>query len=300
MSELTVVDTVRPTNEDASSKTSAINNHIAGKLRDYADLLVSQGEGGFRSQAYRRAADVIATLVRPVDEILAREGRSGLIALPAIGVGIAGAIAEMVTTGHWSQMERLCGELDPEALFRTIPGIGAKLACRLADEGQLESLEDLEHAVHFDNLTVKGFGPRRKRMIVAALAERLGRLAFLRSGKAEAPPVSVLLEVDRIYRERAGEGRLRRIAPRRFNPAGEAWLPIMHTSLGGWHFTALYSNSRLAHELKKTADWVVVHYQRDGAPEGRVTVVTQTRGPMAGQRIVRGREDKSDGKEQQK
>lgn len=84
---------------------------------------------------------------------------------------------------------------------------------------------------------------------------------------------------------------------RRFNPAGEAWLPIMHISSDGWHFTALYSNSRLAHELKKTADWVVIHYQRDGAPEGRVTVVTGARGPQAGRRLVRGREEESDGKD---
>jgi len=41
----------------------------------------------------------------------------------------------MVTTGHWSQLERLRGDLAPEALFRTIPGIGRKLATRLAEEG---------------------------------------------------------------------------------------------------------------------------------------------------------------------
>jgi hypothetical protein len=71
----------------------------------------------------------------------------------------------------------------------------------------------------------------------------------------------------------------------------------MHASHGGWHFTALYSNSRLAQELKKTTDWVVIHYQRDGAPEGRVTVVTLTRGPTVGQRVVRGREDEPVGED---
>lgn len=81
-----------------------------------------------------------------------------------------------------------------------------------------------------------------------------------------------------MYRERAAKGLLRKITPRRFNPTGEAWLPILHDSIAGWHFTALYSNSRLAHDLKKTADWVVIHYQRDGPPEGRVTVVTGSRG----------------------
>lgn len=291
------VDAGSATKDVSASRASAINPHIAGRLRDYADLLTSQGEGGFRSRAYRRAADVVAGLDRPVDEILAQEGRAGLIALPAIGVGIAGAIAEMVTTGHWSQLDRLRGELAPEALFRTIPGIGAKLANRLAEEGQLESLEDLEHAMHFGDLAIQGVGPRRKRMIAAVLAERLGRPAFTRSGNAAPPPTAVLLEVDRMYRERAAKGLLRKIAPRRFNPAGEAWLPVLHASHDGWHFTALYSNSRLAHQLKKTTDWVVIHYQRDGAPEGRVTVVTGSRGPLAGQRIVRGREDESEGKD---
>src|SRR5690606_8322375 len=86
--------------DNGSTGVSAINSHVAGRLRDYADLLTSQGERGFRSRAYHRAADVVAGLKRPVDEILAYEGRAGLIALPAVGVGIAGAIAEMVTTGH--------------------------------------------------------------------------------------------------------------------------------------------------------------------------------------------------------
>ncbi|MGB3536629.1 MAG: hypothetical protein WBA42_00560 [Mesorhizobium sp.] len=71
----------------------------------------------------------------------------------------------------------------------------------------------------------------------------------------------------------------------------------MHASREGWHFTALYSNSRLAHELDKTSDWVVIHYQRDGPSEGRVTVVTQTRGPTTGRRVVRGREDEPAGKD---
>lgn len=297
MTAQTSVDGGSSAKDDSALRTSAINSHVAGMLRDYADLLTSQGEGGFRSRAYRRAADVVAELDRPVDEILAHEGRTGLIALPAVGVGIAGAIAEMLTTGHWSQMERLRGELAPEALFRTIPGIGAKLASRLAEEGQLESLEDLEHAVHFGDLAVEGFGPRRKRMVAAVLAERLGRPTFMRSGNAMSPSSAVLLEVDGMYRERAAKGLLRKIAPRRFNPTGEAWLPILHASHDGWHFTALYSNSRLAHELKRTTDWVVIHYLRDGAPEGRVTVVTERRGPLAGQRVVRGREDKSDGKD---
>ncbi len=160
------------------------------------------------------------------------------------------------------------------------------MATRLAEEGQLESLEDLEHALHFGNLFVEGFGPRRKQMIAAILAERLGRPLITRSRKADSPPRALLLEIDRAYRERASSGLLRKIAPRRFNPTAEAWLPVMHVSREGSDFTALYSNSKRAHELNKTGDWVVIHYQRDGASEGRVTVVTQVLDPVGAHRVV--------------
>ena len=51
----------------------------------------------------------------------------------------------------------------------------------------------------------------------------------------------------------------------------------------------MYSNTARAHALGKTDDWVVVYAERDGHEE-RATVVTETRGPLAGRRVVRGRE----------
>jgi len=107
----------------------------------------------------------------------------------------------------------------------------------------------------------------------------------------------MLLEVDQMYREKAAAGALRKIAPKRFNPKGEAWLPVLHARHDNWHFTAFFSNTRLAHELAKTSDWVVIYFQADGQPEGRCTVVTETRGPSAGMRVVRGREDEQQLKE---
>ncbi|MGH7682533.1 MAG: hypothetical protein ACRENN_11185, partial [Candidatus Eiseniibacteriota bacterium] len=74
---------------------------------------------------------------------------------------------------------------------------------------------------------------------------------------SEEPSVSDVLDVDREYRERAAKGELKRIAPRRMNPANEAWLPVLRTERAGRHYTALYSNTPRAHELKKTHDWVV-------------------------------------------
>ncbi|MHC5051198.1 MAG: DNA-binding protein, partial [Planctomycetota bacterium] len=70
---------------------------------------------------------------------------------------------------------------------------------------------------------------------------------------------------------------------------GEAWLPILHASREGWFFTAMYSNSARAHRLGTTRDWVIVIYERDGV-EGQATIVTEHAGPLAGRRVVRGRE----------
>jgi hypothetical protein len=103
------------------------------------------------------------------------------------------------------------------------------------------------------------------------------------------PSVDILLEIDKAYQQKAEAGELRKIAPRRFNPDDEAWLPIMHTERDQWSFTVLYSNTARAHDLNKTHDWVVIYYEGNGQ-EDQCTVVTETRGPLEGKRVVRGRE----------
>ena len=54
--------------------------------------------------------------------------------------------------------------------------------------------------------------------------------------------------------------------------------------------TALFSNTALAHQLGRTGDWVVIYFNREGGTEHQRSVVTETRGPLEGQRVVRGRE----------
>jgi putative hydrolase len=106
----------------------------------------------------------------------------------------------------------------------------------------------------------------------------------------DAPSVELLLSVDSEYREKAHAGSLPRIAPRRMNPEGKSWLPVLHTRYGPWHFTALFSNTERAHELHRVYDWVVIYYQDPEGVEGQATVVTERRGSLAGERVVRGRE----------
>ena len=84
----------------------------------------------------------------------------------------------------------------------------------------------------------------------------------------------------------------RTIAPRRFNPGGASWLPVLHGERDGWSFTALYSNTARAHDLGRTRDWVVLYWEQDGH-EDQCTVVTERTGPQSGRRVVRGREGES-------
>jgi putative hydrolase len=266
------------------------NKQIARSLDEAGNLLQEQGANRFRVTAFRRAAETIRHLPQEADEILRSHGIEGLIALPGIGPVIAAAILELVTTGRWSQLDRLRGVSNPETLLTRVPGIGPRLAHTLVTTLRVDSLEALETAAHDGALDrVPGIGPRRTAMIRAELAELLARPRWKFAAKIE-PDAGMLLEVDREYREKAADGKLRRIAPRRFNPTKEAWLPILHTERGPWQFTALYSNSALAHQLGRTHDWVIVYFHTDDQSEGQRTIVTETQGSLRGRRVVRGRE----------
>ena len=79
------------------------------------------------------------------------------------------------------------------------------------------------------------------------------------------------------------------IAPRRFNPTGAAWLPVLHTQRGERHYTSLYSNSLAAHKVGTIRDWVVI-YRDDKAGSGVWTAITSRYGNLRGKRVIRGRE----------
>ena len=269
-----------------------LNRQAAEIFRECAGILQHQAANPFRVNAYVRAANVLDALQDDVRELLESEGTDGLVKLPGIGEGLAAAIDEIARTGRLSQLDRLRGEASPEALFQTLPGVGRKLAEDIHETLHVDSLEALENAAHDGSLlTVPGIGERRAAAIRAGLVAMLGRGRPRRRRHGRLPAVRLLLEIDAEYRRQAAAGELPKIAPKRFNPEGKAWLPILHAEREGWHFTALFSNTARAHELGRTDDWVVIYFYDDDHQEGQCTVVTETRGPREGERVVRGRED---------
>jgi hypothetical protein len=295
------------------------NEEVAAVLDDVAAVLAAQDANPFRVRAYADAARTIRALDRPVASVLETGGRAALEEIPGIGKSLAASIDEIAHSGRLPMLERLLGRSAPEDLFTLVPGIGEDLARRIHETLGVETLEDLEAAAHDGSLArVKGFGPRRLRAVREVLGGLLARSARRRARRvvrpaperaagsgeeagrpapapgsppapAPAPAVDDVLAIDARYRDEARTGRLRRIAPRRFNPTHEAWLPVLHAERGGWRFTAMFSNTATAHRLGRTGDWVVLYFERDG-DEGQCTVVTETRGPLAGRRVVRGRE----------
>ena len=280
------------------AETKPSNVEIAGVLNEISDLLEKQGADSFRIRAYREGAQSIRQAEQSIAYLVRQDKMEQLRKLPGIGKGLAGVIQEYVQTGRSSQLDRLRGEVSPADVFAQVPGIGEDLASRIAAQLDIETLEELERAAHDGRLAkVAGFGPKRVKSVKSSLAGILSRSAQRRSRQRVSeeekpkgmPDIGTLLDVDAEYRRKAQAGELKKIAPKRFNPENEAWLPILHTEKGEWNFTALYSNTARAHELGKTKDWVVIYYDRDGE-EDQVTVVTETRGPLEGERVVRGHE----------
>lgn len=267
------------------------NEKIAGRLEEVAEILKVQNANPFRIGAYLRAAQTIRGLDRSLEAIVNERGFAGLDDLPGIGQSLARLLFQLVKTGRLPMLDRLRGHVDPLVTLASVPGIGRKFARVLHEDIGIDSLEELEAAAYDGRLAgIKGFGSKRITGIKDSLSARLGRIPKNTSNVLrEQPSISEILDVDREYREKAAADRLHKIAPRRFNPKHNAWLPILHTALDGHHYTVLFSNTARAHELNKTADWVVIYFDTDHN-QRQYTVISAGRGPLFGKRIVRGRE----------
>lgn len=278
------------------------NEQLAQRLGEIADLLDAQAANLFRRQAYRAAAETIRRLSHPVQQILAEEGVAALTRLPGIGTSIARTLKRLCETGRAPLLDQLRASFGPEEKLATVPGIGPKTAATIHAVLGIDTLSDLQAAAYDGRLNrVPGIGRKRLQAVRESLA---GRFRWRRSAVKSAPPVreanktskehtlrlvTELLSVDEEYREKAQADELLRVAPRRFNPNHQAWLPILETERFGRRYKAMYSNTARAHEMDSVRDWVVIF--REGAEErGQWTVVTSKFGKLRGRRIVRGLE----------
>ncbi|MCB0668543.1 MAG: hypothetical protein KDC80_22115 [Saprospiraceae bacterium] len=279
-----------------------LNEDIYRLLNEIADLLDLQNASPFRIRAYRNAAKEIAGMSGDLRSLAIKKNIRKLESLPGIGSSIGNIIIDYYSNGSSRYLNRLRGEVSFEQILEHIPGIGPALARRIMRTLNIDTMEELEQAAYDGRLAkVPGFGRARLHLVQMAMKGYLDRKKQLNtwqssldfSRRPDSPGIQILLEIDEKYRELARDNQLKKIAPKRFNPENKAWLPIWHTERKGWHFTILFSNTLRAHQLKKEYDWVIIYYQKEDI-EGQVTVVTETKGPLKGKRVVRGWEEESE------
>ncbi len=276
--------------DDAVPVKLLTNSEMASRLEELARVLEDQDANPFRVKAYHTAAQTIREWREPVAELARRQGIAGLREeLPGIGERLGQTVYQLAMTGQLPMLARLRGEAEPVEVLASVIGIGPTTARRIHERLGIHTLEELEMAAHDGRLERLGIGPKRLHGVRDALAGRLGRAGRRQPAEdASVPDIAEVLDVDEEYRQKAASGSLPRIAPRRFNPTHEAWLPVLHTQRGDRHYTVLFSNTARAHELGRTADWVVMFFDGKGG-ERQCTVVTGARGALRGRRVVAGR-----------
>ncbi len=77
---------------------------IARRLIDMAHELETQRSNLYRVRAYRRAAETVLNLERPLEDIVAESGRRGLRDLPGIGSSLSEKLVNLVRTGEFTTL----------------------------------------------------------------------------------------------------------------------------------------------------------------------------------------------------
>jgi DNA polymerase (family 10) len=163
------------------------NAEVAAMFDQAAELLEIEGENQFRVRAYRHAARVIEGLPQSVKSLLSA-GRD-LSELPGIGKDLAGKIAEIVATGHFTLLDALKKKLPGElGEIAALPGLGPKRVKLLHDRLKVSTLDGLRRVVKSGRLHgVRGFGPTIENKLLAALEKPRSEKRFkLSVAEAEA------------------------------------------------------------------------------------------------------------------
>ncbi|MFN3656586.1 MAG: DNA polymerase/3'-5' exonuclease PolX [Pseudolabrys sp.] len=170
------------------------NAEIAAMFDQTADLLEIKGDNPFRVRAYRRAARTIEGLPQSVRAMLAAE--ADLSELPGIGEDLAGKIADIVKTGHFSLLDQLKKKLPGElGEMAGLPGLGPKRIKLIYSRLKIRTLDDLRRAVDAGRLRkLRGFGEVSEKKLAAALRKPAAARRFkLAVAEAEAEALTAYL-----------------------------------------------------------------------------------------------------------
>jgi len=155
------------------------NSLVAKIFYEIADMLEIK-DVQFKPQAYRRAAQAIESLSKPIEDVAAE---SKLEEIPGVGESIAKKIEEIVRTGKLKYHEDLKKSfpIKIEELF-SVEGIGPKKIKLFYDKLGIKNLKDLEKAAKQGKLReLPGMGEKSEKQIFESIqfAKASGQRALL-------------------------------------------------------------------------------------------------------------------------
>jgi DNA polymerase (family 10) len=142
---------------------------VAKLLREYAQRSALRGDNPYRSKAYSRAADSLATLTVPLERLIAEER---LTEIPGVGNAIAEIITKLHRTGTHPSLEKLRKEIPAGVLeLLSVPGLRPDKVLRLYKDLGITSLAELEVAAKEDRIKkAKGLGAALQTKVLQNLA----------------------------------------------------------------------------------------------------------------------------------
>ena len=188
------------------------NEDVAGIFAAMGDMLDILDAGYHRILAYRRAAETVAFLGRPIAEVW-RAGE--LEDLAGIGKTLAAKIDELMRTGELVAYQKLQAEVPAGVVdMLRISGVGPKRATVFWRELGLTSVHELEEAAQAGRLQVlPGMGAKTEARLLASIAALHSQSQRTLLGTAWPLAQEMLGELERVpgVTQLAVAGSLRRM-----------------------------------------------------------------------------------------
>jgi len=184
------------------------NQEIAEAFSEIADILDLKNDNVFKIRAYRRAAQLISGLEKPLSEV------SDLESLPGIGKELAGKIRTMLKGEKLETLEKLRKEVAPGLLqLLRIRGLGPKRVRALNEKLGVKDLEGFKKALESGEIAnLDKFGPKLVDDFKKALSEfqEYSKRTRLDVAKNQADELKEYLEKARGVERVEEAGSLRR------------------------------------------------------------------------------------------
>lgn len=144
------------------------NEKVVAMLEETADLMEIAGENPFKARAYRRAADAIAALKEPIEDLVKAKR---LNQIEGIGESIARDITEFLQKGTTTRLEQLRQKYPPQLRqLLEIQGVGPRTIAMLYERLGITSVDELEAAAKAGKLTkLPGVGEQKVRNILEGI-----------------------------------------------------------------------------------------------------------------------------------